>query len=524
MSELEIVSQNTVEEQKHRTPVQLVNFTCRDLPLAVVDFSLTRTELLPEVDQENPKNGSQWIRPCCGRQASMWQMFLLSAGLNCSVVLCTFLVVILLIMELLIDLKLLSFTNAFQFAAVSHWVSLVLLSIFLLETVLRLVIFGIWEYVENKLEVFDGAVVVLSLASMVASTVVNGPSSPWDAFSLFIILRLWRFKWIVDAYVLPLKVELELVIQQYEKAKATQEEQLERLTQICQDQAFEIRQLRAHLAQQDLDLSAEREAAMQVPIEWSKDCGRFKVVDQVIIPHLGDDDDERTENITISQLDQENVVADDMNNYINQFLSEPSSEMGVPDAAACMITTSAVDVHYPNISNDLLSAVPSKSEEFQSTYHKEPDSVSIASSATLTLSASSQVFCSSTDCSTREESSDSCLLERNRTFQNGQTDAIRPRGNSTGVQGLLSSLPASSRLTQQGLSAVSLLTSSPSGSTKASPVLGCGISIHNRSPHVNFNSQQLKPVMYFHKNVATIEEKYKFLESKEQALSQIQAM
>lgn len=39
------------------------------------------------------------------------------------------------------------------------------------------------------------------------------------------------------AYVLQVKVEMEMEIQQYEKAKAVREEQLERLTQICQEQA-----------------------------------------------------------------------------------------------------------------------------------------------------------------------------------------------------------------------------------------------------------------------------------------------
>lgn len=41
----------------------------------------------------------------------------------------------------------------------------------------------------------------------------------------------------VLAYVLQVKVEMELEIQQYEKAKAVREEQLDRLTQICQEQA-----------------------------------------------------------------------------------------------------------------------------------------------------------------------------------------------------------------------------------------------------------------------------------------------
>lgn len=45
---------------------------------------------------------------------------------------------------------------------------------------------------------FDGAVIILSLAPMVASTVANGPNSPWDAISLIITLRIWRVKRIID--------------------------------------------------------------------------------------------------------------------------------------------------------------------------------------------------------------------------------------------------------------------------------------------------------------------------------------
>lgn len=48
----------------------------------------------------------------------------------------------------------------------------------------------------------------------------------------------WAFTGLccLPAYVLPVKVEMEMVIQQYEKAKVIQDEQLERLTQICQEQ------------------------------------------------------------------------------------------------------------------------------------------------------------------------------------------------------------------------------------------------------------------------------------------------
>lgn len=55
-----------------------------------------------------------------------------------------------------------------------------------------------FELVSLFSQVFDGAVIVLSLAPMVASTVANGPSSPWDAIGLIITLRIWRVKRIID--------------------------------------------------------------------------------------------------------------------------------------------------------------------------------------------------------------------------------------------------------------------------------------------------------------------------------------
>lgn len=50
---------------------------------------------------------SNWLKPCCGKRAALWQVFLLSAGLNSFLVACVILVVILLTLELLIDIKLL---------------------------------------------------------------------------------------------------------------------------------------------------------------------------------------------------------------------------------------------------------------------------------------------------------------------------------------------------------------------------------------------------------------------------------
>ncbi|XP_006027285.1 transmembrane protein 266 [Alligator sinensis] len=519
ISEVEIISQQVEEETKSIAPVQLVNFAYRDLPLAALDLSVAGSQLLSNLDEEYQREGSNWLKPCCGRRAAVWQVFLLSASLNSFLVACVVLVVILLTLELLIDIKLLQFSNASQFAGIIHWISLVILSVFFSETILRIVVLGIWDYIENKIEVFDGAVIILSLAPMVASTVANGSSSPWDAISLIITLRIWRVKRIIDAYVLPVKVEMEMVIQQYEKAKVIQDEQLERLTQICQEQGFEIRQLRAHLAQQDLDLAAEREAALQVPHMLNQQSSnRYKVV------ATGDSDDEATENITELRPAREAKVKDDMNNYISQYYNEPSSDSGVPEAAICVITTAAIDVHHPNISSDLFTVdVPMKIGSTGTSTSATSGSVSRStdSSVTRAQSDSSQTFGSSTDCSTtREESSEYCPLERTGNTRHDQIDP-RQRVNNAVVQELLSSLSEDSCLTQKGLDPVNLKLPTPAGSTTASPELEHRVNIYNRKNQESFDVFQIKPAIRFQQNAPVIDDKYKSLESKEPKLNRV---
>ncbi|KAF1592199.1 hypothetical protein FQV11_0004241, partial [Eudyptes moseleyi] len=510
VSEVEIISQQVEEETKSIAPVQLVNFAYRDLPLAALDLSVAGSQLLSNLDEEYQREGSNWLKPCCGRRAAVWQVFLLSASLNSFLVACVVLVVILLTLELLIDIKLLQFSSASQFAGIIHWISLVILSVFFSETILRIVVLGIWDYIENKIEVFDGAVIILSLAPMVASTVANGPSSPWDAISLIITLRIWRVKRIIDAYVLPVKVEMEMMIQQYEKAKVIQDEQLERLTQICQEQGFEIRQLRAHLAQQDLDLAAEREAALQVPHVLNKQSSnRYKVV------ATEDSDDEVTENITELRPPRE----DDMNNYISRYRSEPSSDSGVPEAAICVVTTAAIDVHRPNISSDLFTVeVPMRlgSTGMSASITSGSASRSTVSSGTQACSESSQALGSSPDCSTAcEDAAEAGAGPQADMASTGQRVAHAM------VQELLSSLSEEACLAQKGLDPVNLKLPSPAGSVGASPALGHRLSIYNRRNQDSLDVFQLKPLIDCPQGAPMIDEKYGVLGPPEPQLGRV---
>ncbi|XP_022367857.1 transmembrane protein 266 isoform X1 [Enhydra lutris kenyoni] len=516
ISEVEIISQQVDEETKSIAPVQLVNFAYRDLPLAAVDLSTAGSQLLSNLDEDYQREGSTWLKPCCGKRAAVWQVFLLSASLNSFLVACVILVVILLTLELLIDIKLLQFSSAFQFAGIIHWISLVILSVFFSETVLRIVVLGIWDYIENKIEVFDGAVIILSLAPMVASTVANGPRSPWDAISLIIMLRIWRVKRVIDAYVLPVKVEMEMVIQQYEKAKVIQDEQLERLTQICQEQGFEIRQLRAHLAQQDLDLAAEREAALQAPHVLSQPRSRYKVVE------AGTWAEETAAESVVEELQPSPgaAVRDDMNSYVSQYYNGPSSDSGVPEPAVCVVTTAAIDIHQPNISSDLFSVdMPLKlsSNGTCASATSESASRSARSSVTRAQSDSSQTLGSSTDCSTAREEPSSEPSPSPRPLppppQQQMAEAT--------VQDLLSSLSEDPCPSQRALDPAPLTWPSPAGSAQTSPELEHRVSLFNQKNQEGFTVFQIKPVIHLQPAAPMLEEKFRSLESKEPKLHRV---
>ncbi|XP_027870543.1 transmembrane protein 266-like [Xiphophorus couchianus] len=522
LSDLEIISQPVEDEnQRLAPPVQLVSFGYRDLPLAALDLSLAGSQLLSNADEDENREGSNWLKPCCGRRVALWQVCLFSAGFNCVLVACVILVVLFLSLELLIDTKLLQFSNAFQFATIIHWISLIILSLFFSETVFRIVVLGIWDYIENKVEVFDGAVIVLSLAPMVASTVANGPSSPWDAISLIITLRIWRVKRIIDAYVLQVKVEMELEIQQCEKTKAVREEQLERLTQICQEQAFEIRQLRAHLAQQDLDLTAEREAAMQIHHAWGKQGRSFQVVEGLTPGESDDEGGQRNPREPHANTDA--VVRDDMNNYISQYYSEASSDAGASGIGARVITTAAIDVHLPNSTNPIQSNPKLTMQRVGSAVSDASTSIS-QSSGSFTVrppSLSSHTPGSSlTDCSSSAAQATSLSSHRccPASFS-GQDPCKDP---SAVVQELLSSLSEDSCLAQKGLvvNPINLKLPSPTGSENGSPELDNRINLFNRRNQEERRGRgrgcvllQTKPLIHLQGSTTepSLEEKYRLL-------------
>ncbi|TRY84657.1 hypothetical protein DNTS_021003 [Danionella cerebrum] len=364
------------------------------------------------------------------------------------------------------------------------------------STVFRIVVLGIWDYIENKVEVFDGAVIVLSLAPMVASTVANGPSSPWDAISLIISLRIWRLKRIIHGENLS----------GYEIR-------------------FEIRQLRAHLAQQDLDLVAERQAALRIH-PWSK-ASSFQEI-QPMGERGGDQGRERGD-------PAESVVQDDMNNYISQYYSEPSSDIGVPDPGTRVITTAAIDVHLPTNPSQLPPSLVS-ADCVGSGQERTGSGVSEASSTSMARSScsfsarqhsvSSHTLGSSSDYSStvREASTSDYSGHYPPPYCSPLSLGTQPglHDPSAVVKELLSSLSEDSCLAQKGrVDPVNLKLPSPEGSVKASPELEHRVNIYNKRNQESLGVFQTKPLIHLQGTEPSLDEKYRLMEPPDTPLSHI---
>ncbi|KAM5291508.1 transmembrane protein 266 isoform 6-T6 [Glossophaga mutica] len=288
------------------------------------------------------------------------------------------------------------------------------------------------------------------------------------------------------AYVLPVKVEMEMVIQQYEKAKVIQDEQLERLTQICQEQGFEIRQLRAHLAQQDLDLAAEREEALRAPQVLRRPRSRYHVVEEAA------------------------------NEGFMEEL-QPSPDSGVPEPAMCLVTTAAVDIHQPNVPSDLFSAdVPLKLSGKGTCVSSTSESASCSTGSSVPAAQSD----SSTLCSSREGSTARDLSSEPSPSPLPLPPPPQQQMMETTVQDLLSSLSEDPCPSPRALDPAPSAQPSPAGSAQTSPELEHRVSLFNQKNQEGFPVFQIQPVIHFQPAAPTLH-KFRSLESKEQTLRRV---
>lgn len=243
---------------------------------------------------------------------------------------------------------------------------------------------------------------------------------------------------------------------------------------------------------------------------------------------------------------------DDMNNYISQYYSEPSSgehidaappfptarchsltalcsalvDMGIPDPARVLITTAAIDVHLPNNSSQLPSSLVSADAVSCGRLRRTGSSVSEASAAPASRSSfsvrqhsiSSHTLGSTTDCSsTVREASTSTDYSDQRCYPPPYSSPLAlgsaqaQRGGPCAVmQELLSTLSENTHLAQKGLDPVNLKPPSPAGSAKASPEHRVNIfNKRNQESRVGLHS---KPLIHLQGEEPLLEEKYRMME------------
>ncbi|KAM8909955.1 voltage-gated hydrogen channel 1 [Spinachia spinachia] len=127
--------------------------------------------------------------------------------------------------ELLIDLSVIRLEHGHLAPEVFHYLSLALLSFFMMELVGKLYAYRI-EFFHHKFEMFDGAVVVVSF---VLDIVFIFHEDAFDGMGLLILLRLWRVARIINGIMVSVKTRAD---QRIHKLKESYDHLVQRVTEL----------------------------------------------------------------------------------------------------------------------------------------------------------------------------------------------------------------------------------------------------------------------------------------------------
>ncbi|XP_075995890.1 voltage-gated hydrogen channel 1 isoform X2 [Genypterus blacodes] len=147
--------------------------------------------------------------------------------------------------ELLIDLSVIQLQHGHIVPQVFHYLSLALLTIFMVELMGKLFAFRL-EFFQHRFEVFDGVVVVLSF---VLDVVFVFSEDAFDGMGLLILLRLWRVARIINGILVSVKNRAD---QKIHKLKESYDHLVQRVTVLqerCDKQEQENEKLKALLQQ-----------------------------------------------------------------------------------------------------------------------------------------------------------------------------------------------------------------------------------------------------------------------------------
>ncbi|NXP48749.1 HVCN1 protein, partial [Heliornis fulica] len=165
------------------------------------------------------------------------------------VIVCLVIVDALLVLgELLMDLKIIHPDKYNVTPKVFHYLSLSILTIFLVEVGFKLFVYR-WEFFHHKFEVLDGIVVIVSF---ILDIVLIFREHEFEAVGLLILLRLWRVARIINGIILSVKTRSEQVVSKLKQANMKLAMKVEQLEHSCVEKEQEIERLNKILKQHGL--------------------------------------------------------------------------------------------------------------------------------------------------------------------------------------------------------------------------------------------------------------------------------
>ncbi|XP_061417634.1 voltage-gated hydrogen channel 1-like [Lethenteron reissneri] len=136
--------------------------------------------------------------------------------------------------ELLLDLSIITFPQADVVHEVFNFLSLAVLTFFVLERLAHVFAFGIVAFTRSRLEVFDTFVVCLSFVLDIAYA---SRRDAFDAAGLLVLLRLWRLARVLNGIVMSVKIQAQRKVRKLKKENAALEDKVTQLKEQCAKQA-----------------------------------------------------------------------------------------------------------------------------------------------------------------------------------------------------------------------------------------------------------------------------------------------
>ncbi|KFQ76475.1 Voltage-gated hydrogen channel 1 [Phoenicopterus ruber ruber] len=150
--------------------------------------------------------------------------------------------------ELLMDLKIIHPDKYNITPKVFHYLSLSILTIFLVEVGFKIFVYR-WEFFHHKFEVLDGIVVIVSF---ILDVVLIFREHEFEAIGLLILLRLWRVARIINGIILSVKTRSEQQVSKLKQANLKLATKVEQLEHSCVEKEQEIERLNKILKQHGL--------------------------------------------------------------------------------------------------------------------------------------------------------------------------------------------------------------------------------------------------------------------------------